>query len=255
MIPLEAKEASWYQKLHPIVEAGMHLSSFEGSIKDLRQTADIKKDLAYGQNNSSYFSLGLQTDYPYMFNILWDYFDHKQSQTSTLNKTIYIADGQFETNSTVITYIHYTVSNLTFLYDFYYKGNRVKFLRWRFYPGDLAYYVGLNVKYLYWRIDANKVPQERKHWVIVKEFIPLPYLGVQYFYRYLRIYAHISALSLNEAKSTNYEVGFAYRAYRNFYLKASYLYEDFQATESAGGHVDIVKFATSGTKFSFQYTF
>jgi hypothetical protein len=234
----------------------MHLSVFKGHIKNANATSDIQNDLNYKDSYSSYFALGLRTDYTYMPNFKIDYFNHTQNQSADHNNTIYAADGIFDSNTSVSSKIDYAVANFTIYHDFKTKGRKVKFLRWDFYPGDLEWYVGVNIKYITWRFDIEKsLNPTKKHWIVVKELIPLPYIGFHYLYKHLRVYANISALSFNKAKSTNYDFGLSYQVYKDLYISGSYLYEDFQATEKRGGHTDTIRFSTSGNKFSFKYIF
>ena len=253
---LDAKEKTWYQKINPSIEAGMHLSVFKGYIKNANSTTNIQNDLNYKDSSSSYFALGLRTDYTYMPNFKVDYFHHTQNQDTNLSKIVYAADGVFDANTTVSSKIDYSVMNFIIYHDFKHKGRRFKFLRWNFYPGDLEWYVGVNIKYINWRFDIEKsVNPDKLHWIQVNEVIPLPYIGFYYLYKHLRVYADISALAYQRAKSTNYNFGFAYQVYRDLYISWSYLYEDFQATEKRGGHTDTIRFSTSGNKFSFKYIF
>jgi len=253
---LNAQEELYSKTIHPNIEAGMHFSKFDGSISNANSTSDIKENLNYTNSTSSYLALGVWADYKYAPNIKIDYFSHTQNQNSGHNTTIYIADGVFDANTTITTQTNYTVANFTIYHDFQYKGSNINFLRWSFYPGDIEYYMGLNIKYIRWRFDVEKATNATtKHWIEITEIIPLPFIGFQYFYKNFRAFANVSALSFKIAKSTNYEIGFAYQVFPNLYINASYLYEDFQVTERAADHIDTIKFLTSGNKFSFKYIF
>lgn len=245
----------WYEKVYPSVELGMHLSNFEGTISNIHSTTDLIKDLKYIDTQSSYIALALETDYDYIPNLKINYFSDTQNTNAEHNKTLYIADGVFDTNNSLASKIHYSVLNMLIYHSFKQKGGSVDFLHWSFYPGDIEYYFGLNLKIIQWRIDLVHPTAKTEHWINVKKNIPLPYFGLQYFYHNLRVYANVSALSFSDAKSVNYEYGLAYQVYNNLYIQGSYLYEDFQVTESAGGHIDTVKFRTLGNKLSVKYIF
>jgi len=254
-ISLYAQEKSWYQKINPSIELGMHVSVFGGSIDNIHSKTDVYDDLAYKDSSSSYLALGLRTDYTYFPNFKVNYFLETQNTSVEHNSTIYIADGIFDSNATISSAINYSVVNFTIYHDFKQKGTYLKFLRWRFYPGDIEYYLGINLKIIQWRIDLEHSIQKTKHWINVEKNIPLPYAGFQYFYKNFRAFANISAISFNEAKSLNFEYGLAYQLYKDLYINGSYLYENFQVTESAGNHIDTIKFKTFGNKFSVKYIF
>ena len=254
-ISLYAQEKSWYQKINPSIELGMHVSVFGGSIDNIHSNTDIHDDLKYNDSSSSYLALGLRTDYAYMPNFKINYFLETQNTSIDHNNTIYIADGIFDSNTTIASNINYSVMNFTIFHDFKQKGRNLKFLRWHFYPGDIEYYLGINLKVIKWRIDLENSLLKTKHWIDVEKNIPLPYAGFQYFYKDFRGFASISALSFSKAKSLNFEYGISYQVYQDLYINASYLYENFQVTESAGEHIDTIKFKTFGNKFSVKYIF
>ena len=250
---LNAAEQSWYNKIYPEIEAGMHFSDFDGTISNAYSESDFREDYDYTETASSYFALSIYNENDYMPNIVFSYFNAKQNEDSDLNSQIYVADGVFDANDSVSTTIDYQVLNIALYQDLKIKGRRVKFLFWKFYPGDIEFDVGMNLKVITWEFQAKDAiaSNPSSHWITVDSQIPLPYLGSKYYYYDFRAYANVSALSFSEAKSTNYEVGFDYKVIKHLFLSASYMYEDFKATEKK----DTIEFKTRGNKFSFKYVF
>ena len=249
--------SNWYNNFYPSIEAGLHLSSFNGTISNVNSTTNFKNDLNFKDTSSSYFTIGLKNNYKYMPSFYISYFSDIQEKDTTISSKKFIADAVLDANSSASTIIDYQVVNFVICEDFKIKGKKIKFLRWRFYPGDIEFDIGTNIKMIRWKIklakqvDAGSYP----YWIEVKENILLPYIGFKYFYYNSRIYSNISALSLNKAKSLNYEIGFEYRLINNLYISASYLFEGFQATEERDTHKDNITFRTIGNKFSFKYLF
>ena len=251
---LYAKEKSWQEKIYISVEAGMHMSEFDGTLTNETSSASFRDDFGYSDvTTSSYFALGLMFDYDYVPNIGISYFNDQQNTNMVLNKKIQVADKTFDVNSSVVTDIAYQVLNVVIYEDFKTKGSRVKFFKWNIYPGDIEFDVGINLKVIDWKYQIRDAATTgaSTHWVRVEENIPLPYIGFKYYYYRFRAYANISSLSFSDAKSTNYEMGVDFRLVDELYISASYLYEDFEAVEKK----DTVKFQTSGNKFSFKYIF
>lgn len=251
---LSAQAESWYDKIHPSIEAGMHMSDFGGTISNANSSSDFRDDFDYLDTKSSYFVLGFKFDYDYVPNIEISYFNDKQNKDSTLSKYTEVADGSFDANTTVTTDIDYQVLSFVIYKDFKHKGDRVKFLRWKFYPGDFEFDIGMNLKVINWKFNIKDATSSDS-WVVADAAIPLPYIGFKYYYYHFRAYASVSALSFSEATSTNYEIGVDYRVIDNLYLSASYMYEDFKTVEEKDGHRDTVDFNTAGNKFSFKYVF
>ncbi len=249
---LYGAEDSWYNKVDVKVEAGMHFSSFDGALSNSASTPTyFKRDFEYTNTASSFFALELKFDYEYMPNIDISYINAKQNQDVDLNKTMQVASYEF--SGLTSTRIDYKVLNVVLSKAFKIKGGRVSFWRWRFYPGDLEYTIGMNVKIIDWNFEIidRKVTDSEYKFDRVESFIPLPYLGFKHYYYRLVTYAKISALSLSEAKSTNYQIGIDYKVVDGLYLSLSYMYEDFQAVEKK----DSIDFRTAGNKFSFKYIF
>lgn len=254
---LYAKQMHWYDKIYPSVEAGLHYADLQGSVSNTQSVSDFRDDFGYLDSYSSYFALGLKLDYNYAPNFHISYFNNKEYADANLSKSTSVANGVFDANSSISSIVDYQVINFTIYQDFKHKGNRVKFLRFKFYPGDIDFYVGINLKIIDWKFEISDTPKslEYKYWVHVAEKIPLPFIGFKYYYYNLRLYANASALSFSEAKSTNYEFGLDYRVIDSLYLNVSYLYEDFKATERRDSNIDIVEFKTVGNKFGFKYLF
>lgn len=249
---LFSAEDSWYNKIDAKIEAGMHLSSFDGTLTNSASTpTSFMSDLEYTNTTSSYFALELKFDYDYMPNIDISYFNAKQNQDVDLNKTMEVASYVF--SGLTSTRIDYKVLNVVLSKQFKKKGRRVGFWRWYFYPGDIEYAIGMSAKVIDWHFEIidRKVADSQYKFDRVKAFIPLPYLGFKHYYYNLVTYFNVSALSLSEAKSINYQVGIDYKVIDDLYLSLSYMYEDFQAVEKK----DSIDFRTTGNKFSFKYMF
>ena len=254
---IKSLSASWYDNFHPSIVAGMHLSNFEGNIVNINSKTDFKDDLKYLDTSSSYFAIGIKTDYKYIPHFYINYFSDTQTKDTIFSAKKYIANAIFDTNSTVSSIIDYQVINFILYKDFKIKGDRVRFLRWKFYPGDMEFDIGTNIKIVRWKIQLTKEPNSKiyPYWIEANEDILLPYIGFKYFYYNSRIYGNISALSVNEAKSLNYEIGFEYKLVKGLYISVSYLYEGFKVTEELDDHKDTISFKTVGNKFSFKYFF
>ncbi len=249
---LYGAEDSWYNKIDVQVEAGMHFSSFDGTLTNSASTpTNFRSDFDYTNTYSSFFAIELKFDNAYIPNIDISYINSKQNQDVDLNKTMQVASYEF--SGLTSTRIDYKVLNVLLSKEFLKKGTRFSFWRWKFYPGDIKYAIGINVKVIDWHFEIidRKVTDSEYKFDRVESFIPLPYLGFKHFYYNLVTYAKISALSLSEAKSTNYQIGIDYKVVDGLYLGLSYMYEDFQAVEKK----DSIDFRTTGNKFSFKYIF
>jgi len=249
---LYSAENSWYNKIDVKIEAGMHLSSFDGTLSNSASTpTSFKSDFGYTNTTSSYFAIDLKFDYDYVPNIDISYINVKQNQDVDLNKTMQVAS--FEFSGLTSTRIDYKVLNVVLSKEFKKKGSNISFWRWRFYPGDIEYSIGMNVKVIDWLFEIidRKVANSEYKFDRVEAFIPLPYFGFKHYYYNWTTYAKVSALSLNEAKSTNYQIGVDYKLIEGLYVSLSYMYEDFQAVEKK----DSIDFKTTGNKLSFKYIF
>jgi len=254
ILSLNINAAEWYEKIHPHIEVGMHFSDFDGTIENEKSSSDFQDDFGYTDTSSSYFVLGLKFDYDYAPVVEISYFNDKQNKNSTFSKYTEIADGQFDANETVHSSIDYQVLNITFYKDFKKKGSMFRLFGQRHYTGDIEFDVGLNLKYIDWRFNVRDSEGEN-YWDEVDSIIPLPYLGVKYYYYRLQLYANVSTLAFSEAKSTNYEFGLYFKVIDDLYIGASYIYEGFEATVEKDGHIDKVDFNTAGNKVSFKYVF
>lgn len=238
-------------KVDTKLEVGVFLPKLAGSIENFYGSSDFTQDYIYNDATASYFALDVALDYSYVPNIAANYFYMKENSNTTLDKSVVVADGTF--NSKVGTVTDFSVLNTIFYTEFKKKGRTLSFLRWKPYSGDFAFDVGLNAKYLMWNFeitdqtDASKPPS----WIHVREFIPLPYLGFKYYLYGLTVYSDVSALSVVKAKAFNYQVGVSYRVIGGLSLSGGYLREEFKAVEKK----DTVRFRTAGYKFSFMYAF
>jgi len=248
---------SWSNNVHPSIEAGVHFATFQGLITNINSKTNIENDLLYDDSFSSYFVFGLKSDYKYIPHFYVSYFSETQSQDAVAKKDIYIANAVFNTDSTISSTIDYQVTNVVLYKDIKIKGDRFDFLRWRFYPGDIEFDLGMSAKIVHWKIQLTQDVNNGvyPYWINVDETIFLPYFGFKYYFYNLRTYGNISALSLNEAQSLNYEIGLEYRLIKNLYFSISYLYEGFEAVEEENNHRDTVSFKTVGNKFSVKYFF
>ena len=250
---LQAKEKVWYKHFSIELEAAYQFAEFDGSISNGFSSADLRDEFSYKDTAFSYFSLDIQNDYTYAPNVKLSYFNNEEITNSTISKAIKIADGSFDANSTVRTEVNYQVLNALVYETFKAKGKYFRFLKWRPYSGDIDFNVGLNTKLIQWNFlifDASATDPSY-HWIHSDEIILMPYIGFRYYLYRLRLFANASALSLSEAKSTYYEAGADFRVVDTLYLSASYLYEDFKATELK----DNINFSTLGYKFGFKYRF
>ena len=238
-------------KIKAAIEVGVFLPELDGSIENSFGSADFQKDFVYKDATASYFAADLFVDYSYVPSIKMKYFYIKENTNSTLENSIVIADGTF--NSKVGTTTDFTVLNTIIYQDFKQKGAVLPFLRWNIYTGDFEFDIGLNTKLLMWNFqiedqtDTTVLPS----WINVNQFIPLPYLGFKYYLYRLSLFADVSALSFVRAKAVDYQLGLSYRVISGLSLSGSYMHEEFKALEKQ----DTVRFSASGYKFSFIYAF
>ncbi len=249
--PLLASEDSWYSKIDTKIEAGMYMPLAGGTISNSSGSSDFRDDYGYENLRASYFSLLFLLDYDYVPNIEINYFILKDKQDIDLNKSVVVADGSF--NSSVSTTLNYSVINLLLYQDFKQRGNYFYIFNSAYYIGDIEFDLGINIKQIDWKFKIRDMSDLTKtsSWISVKEFIPLPYIGVKYYLYNLTLYAGVSSLALTKAKATSYQATIEYRVIENLYLSAGYLYEQFRAVEE----LDSVEFKTSGYKVSFKYLF
>ncbi len=238
-------------KIDTKIEAGIYMPTLNGSINNHQSSSDISKDYGFTNTTASYLSLLLLLDYPYIPNLSIDYFYMQENEDTVLNKTVAVADGTF--SSSISSKIDYNVLNAVFFQDFKKKGSFFSLFGKRYYTGDLEFDVGINTKYISWKFEIQDKTNlnQSPSWIYVNEFIALPYLGFKYYLYNLSIYSNISALSLMDAKSMNYQIALSYRVINGLYLNGAYIHEEFKAIEKS----DTVEFNTSGYKFSFIYAF
>ncbi len=233
------------------LEVGVFLPKLSGSIENFYGSSDFSKDYIYSDATASYFALDVKPDYDYVPNITANYFYMKENSNTTLDKSVVVADGTF--NSKVGTVTDFSVLNTVFYAEFKKKGKTLSFLRWKPYTGDFAFDVGLNAKYLMWNFEITDQTDTTKSpsWIHVHELIPLPYLGFKYYLYSLTLYSDVSALSVLKAKAFNYQVGASYNVIGGLSLSGGYVHEEFKAVEKK----DTVRFKAAGYKFSFMYVF
>jgi len=248
---LYANEKPWYEAVDVKIEVGIYMPTYGGNVLNVHGKTTFDDDLNYSNTPASYFSLFIRHDRPYTPNIIINYFNMKDNQNSDLNRTIYLADTSF--GSSVSTVIKSSVLNVVLYQDLMLKGKYLKLFGKNYYTGDLEFDVGLDTKVVTWDFSIQDLSDLTKEasWIKVEEFIPLPYLGINYYLYNLSAYANISALSFVDAKATSYQAGVDYRVVDGLYLSVGYLYEEFEAVED----LDTITFHTSGYKFSFKYAF
>ena len=247
-------EASASSKVDVKIEAGMYIPTSGGTVSNTPNTlrkADFENDFGYTDLQASHFSLIFLIDYDYVPNVNISYFNMKDNQDTTLDRTLRVADGDF--NSSVSTTIDYSIMNFVFYQDFKQKGKYLSILGKRYYSGDFEFDIGVNAKVIDWKFNVQDAEDRTKSpsWITVNEYIPLPYLGFKYYLYDLTLYTDVSALAISKAKATSYQVGLDYIVIDSLYLSVGYLYEQFKAVEK----LDTVEFETSGYKFGFKYIF
>jgi len=251
LFKLYANEGVWYENIDIKIEAGIYMPTFGGDILNVRGETSFKDDFKYENAPASYFTFFLRHDRDYTPNLIINYFNMKDNKNVILTEPKYLVDTSFD--SSIATVIKSSVLNITLFQDLMLKGKYVSIFSKKYYTGDLEFTVGLNTKVVNWDFmiqDLTDLSKESS-WIKVEEFIPLPYLGFNYYLYNLRVYADISALSFVDAKATSYKAGVDYRVVDGLYLSAGYLYEQFKAVED----LDTITFNTSGYKFSFKYAF
>jgi len=232
-------------------EIGIFLPEIKGTIKNTQGSSDFQEDYQYEKSKASFFSLDIDIDKKYIPNLYISYFNLKTNTNSNVTKPVRVADGDF--NSSVSTYIDYSIINSVIYKDFMRKGHLKSIFGYQFYTGDLELDIGINLKIIKWNFEIeDKVDVTKSSsWINAGLIIPIPHLGIKYYLYDFSIYSNISALSLSEAKLLSYRMGIDYRIVDSVYLNASYLYESFEAIEEN----DTINFTTAGYKFSFKYKF
>ena len=233
------------------VEAGIYLPTIEGSITNTVSKSTFENDFGYGESSASYLGAALILDYDYVPNFEFGYFNMQDNKNAALTQNVTVADGNF--SSDVSTVIDYQVFNFLIYQDFKIKGPTQRLLGRDMYFGDLEFDIGLNSKVYMWNYEVQDMTDLTKSssWINVQAFIPLPYLGVKYYFYDLVLYSNVSALAFSSDKSTSYQIGADYNVVAGLYLSAAYMHDEFKAVELA----DTVEFSTSGYKFGFKYSF
>lgn len=233
-------------------EAAIYFSKFDGDIKNSTSDVKYRDDLQYDKAVLSYFETELRTSKWYIPTFNVNYMNIIDRENADFNATKHMIRKDFDTNLTTDT--AYKVVNFEIFKSFFKKGDRVRTARKKFYPGDFEFDLGLNVKYMNYRINAvNNMNDENAtmSFIEVKQFVPLPYAGVKYYYYNFVFFANISTLGFSNAKASNYKYGVEYRIFGRIYTGVSYMNESFEAVEKD----DKVTFSSSGTKFSVKYIF
>lgn len=239
-------------KIKLTLEASLYQPSPTGTIQNIDGISDFKEDFAYTQTTASLFSLALELDYDYVPNVKISYFNVEDKQDSTLDRNISIAGDTF--GSDVSTILKYQVFSGLLYQDFKIKGKVTSFAGIkRIYTGDIEFDIGIDTKVIDWSYEVQDLTNLTKppSWIKVSEFIALPYIGIKYYFYDLKLQANVSAISLNNAKSSSMRVGADYRLVGGVYLTAGYVYDHFEAVEES----DTVVFKTAGYKFGFKYRF
>ena len=246
-------EDSWYKSINPKIEAGILSPNLGGDISNVHsKEIGFASDLGYVDASSSYFSLEMRPTKKYVPNIYINFFNLHESSDITLDRNITVADREYENSHNISADIEYYVVNVLLSDNFILKGKTFSAFGKRIYTGDLEFSVGLDVKYIDWTMSVeNLSTTDDQGWIEVNELIPLPYLGFKYYWYDLLVYADISSLSLQDAKSTYMQAGIDYRIVNGLSLSLGYVYEDFDIKEDD----DTVNFETDGVKASFKYAF
>ena len=233
------------------VEAGIYLPTIEGSVTNTVSTSTFEGDFGYSESSATYLGAALLLDYDYVPNLEFGYFNMQDNKNATLTRNVEVADGNFSSN--VSTVIDYQVFNFLLYQDFKIKGEQWDVFGQDMYFGDLEFDVGLNSKVYMWGYEVQDMTDLTKSssWINVQAFIPLPYIGLKYYFYDLTLYSNVSALAFSSNKSTSYQIGADYNVVAGLDLSVAYMYDEFNAVERA----DTVEFSTSGYKFGFKYSF
>ena len=252
LIVFSYAEDSWSDRFEVQVEAGVLMNEFDGDLKNPTSTLDFAKELSYEDTYSSYLGLKIKNDYEYLPQLSFNFIDMKEESDSVFSESKEVANWDFA--GSVTSQTKYRVANLVLHNSYKLKGSMQKFLRWQYYTGDVEFNIGVNIKYINYSLrvknNVSGIPEPYAY-VNINTFVAQPYIGMTYYWYDLGLFANGSALSISNTKARNYQVGVEYRLYKDLYLSASYLFEDFQATELK----DKVDFKTYGNKFTFKYIF
>ncbi len=246
---------SFYLQAKPSIdikpEVGIFLPEIKGNIQNTQGKSDFQNDYNYEKSKASFFSLDIDIHTNYIPNFYISYLNLKTNTNNDLNQSVRVADGDF--NSSISTYVDYSIVNLLIYQDFMKKGTFKTIFGYSFYTGDLELDIGLNIKVVKWKFEVkDKIDLTKSSsWIDAGLIVPIPHLGIRYYFYNLSLYTNISALSLSEAKLLSYKMGADYRIVDSVYLSATYLYESFEAIEKN----DTINFTTAGYKFSFKYKF
>ena len=250
-LSLFAQGSKWYSRVDAKIEAGLYAPAISGTVENLQSISDFSKDFGYADAKASYFSLELRHDYDYVPDIYLSYFNLQDNKSAELTKKTHIAGSDF--SSSVSSTIDYQVFDATAYQDLLLKGKIFKLFGRKFYTGDLEFDIGASTKLFQWYYEVKDLSDLSRDssWIRVNEFIPLPYLGVKYFFYDLLLYANASDLAFSRAKSSDYQAGIDYKIVDGLSLSVSYIYEQFKVVQEQ----DTVDFKTTGYKFSFKYAF
>jgi hypothetical protein len=234
------------------LEVSLFTPDIKGTISNTQTSTDFNDHLAFDNGGyASYFALDIHHEITYLPNIKLSYFNMRENQATDLNRTIRIANQDF--NSSVVSQVDFEVANAVLYKTLFLKGKEFSFLFWNPYSGDVAFDLGIDVKWLSWRYQISDVTTSptRDAWINVNEFIPLAYFGIHYYLYNFSLHANSSFLGVRDAEALSYEVSVDYMVYKDFYLSAGYMYEYFTVQEKE----DEIEFSTGGYKFGFKYVF
>lgn len=233
-------------------EAAIYFSNYDGSIKNNKSDVKYRDDLMYDMTTLSYFEGELQTSPWYIPTLNVSYMNIVETSNAEFNTTQHMIGADFDANITSKT--SYKVINVKLFKSFIRKGKFFSLGKKSFYPGDISLDLGLNVKHMSYNIDVIDKTNETNatlNYIGVKQFVPLPYVGVKYYYYNLVLFANISAVGVGSVKASSYTYGAEYRIYGRIYAGIAYMSESFEAVEKD----DTVTFSSKGTKFSVKYIF
>ena len=231
------------------VKAGLAKQDILGHINNIDSKTTFKDDLSYDQTYSSLLSLEFRDIY--IPNIKLIYMNTQESASTTLQKSVVVANCRFDQNSSVFSEIEYTQFNALIYKDFLMKGGYL--VGNAFYSGDLEIDLGANTQYTQWSFNMKNLTNttEPDAWIHVKSFIASPYIALKYYLYNIRVELFGDALAYKDEKVLHYGANIVYTFDMGIILSLAYTHNEFELTEKE----DKINYTTSGVNFMFGYRF
>ena len=231
------------------IEVGGFNPEFTGDITNPSSRAAFDSDLGYRKTFISYFGADAKFFNPYLPDVKIGYMNILERQSVTLKHSKNFVKQDY--NDSITSQIDYKVLNLT-LYKTLHQPVSFDFRGKHFALGDIFVELGGNLKYLDYRFDVqDNTDDPTKKFIALDTFIVMPYIGLQYQYSPITLFASGSALGFSTTKSNNFRGGISFRFIKHLAINGGYMYENIKSTEQE----DKINFTSAGPYGSISIRF